>query len=93
MATKSKMASKTIQMPATAKVNGQSVKAMYRVSEITNRTNKNLWVVFEAGNVSNGLVFSMVYDRNTVRNVMSKIVGTNIQNIRSQRVSTFRKNA
>ena len=93
MATKGKMASRTIQMPASAKVNGQSIKAMYRVSEITNRTNKNLWVVFEAGNESNGLVFSMVFDRNTVRNAMSKIVGTNIQNIRSQRVSTFRKNA
>lgn len=93
MATKSKMASKTIQMPATAKVNGQNIKAMYRVSEITNRTNKNLWVVFESGNVSNGLLFSMTLTRDQVRNAMSKIVGTSIHNIRSQRVSTFRKNA
>jgi hypothetical protein len=93
MATNGKTTTKTIQIPATARVNGQNIKAMYRVSEITNRTNKNLWVVYEAGNESNGLLFSMVHNRDTVRNAMSKIVGTNIQNIRSRRVSTFRRNA
>jgi len=74
-----------------ATVKGQKIKAMYNVNDITNRTNKNLWVAFEAGKESEGLVFSMVLDRNTVRNTMSKITGTNINNIRSKRVSNWRK--
>jgi len=90
MATKSKTAS---TMPTSVKVSGQTMKPMYKVSEITNRTNKNLWVVFEAGKPDAGLVFSMTYTRDNVRSAMSKLVGTSIQNIRSQRVSTFRKNA
>lgn len=94
MATKGTKASRTlIQMPAIAKVNGRNMKAMYRSSEITNRTNKNLWVVFESDNISNGLVFSMVYTRDEVRNAMSKITGRRIQDIRSRRVSTFRTNS
>ena len=76
-----------------AKVKGQTIKAMYKVSEITNRTNKNLWVAFVAGQESTGMVFSMVWSRDQVRNIMSKITGTSIQSIRSQRVSNFRKNA
>jgi hypothetical protein len=73
-------------------VKGIKMKSMYNVSEITNRTNKNLWVVFQAGHENSGLVFSMVYSRDQVRNAFSKIVGTNISNIRSRRIKNFRKN-
>jgi len=91
--TASKAKSVTPKTPVnSAVVKGATIKAMYTVSQITNRTNKNLWVAFPAGQTSNGLVFSMSFTRDEVRNAMSKIVGTNISNIRSQRVSTFRKN-
>lgn len=76
-----------------AKVKGQTIKAMYKVSEITNRTNKNLWVAFVAGQESKGFVFSMVWTRDQVRSAMRHITGSPIQSIRSQRISNFRKNA
>ena len=79
-------------MPASVKVNGRSIKPMYRTSELTNRTNKNLWVTFVAGQPTNGLVFSMSLTRDEARNAASKMFGTPIQSIRSQRVSTNRKN-
>lgn len=93
MTSKSKTASKAsnASMPTSTKVKGQTMKAMYRSSEITSRTNGNLWVVFESGKPTSGLVFSMVYTRDEVRNAMRKLTGTSISNIRSQRVRNYRK--
>lgn len=79
-------------MPTSVKVNGRSIKPMYRTSELTNRTNKNLWVTFVAGQPTNGLVFSMSLTRDEARSASSRMFGTSIQNIRSQRVSNYRKN-
>lgn len=79
-------------MPASVKVNGRSIKPMYRTNELTNRTNKNLWVTFVAGQPTNGLVFSMSLTRDEARSASSRMFGTTIQNIRSQRVSNYRKN-
>lgn len=83
----------TSTMPTSVKVNGRSIKPMYRTSEITNRTNKNLWVTFVAGSPSNGLVYSMTLTRDEARNAASRMFGQPIQSIRSQRVSNYRKNA
>lgn len=80
-------------MPTSVKIKGRTVKAMYKTSEITNRTNGNLWVTFEAGSPKRGLVYSMTLTRDEARNASSKMLGTSIQNIRSQRVKTYRKNS
>lgn len=79
-------------MPASVTVNGRSIKPMYRTNELTNRTNKNLWVTFVAGQPTNGLVFSMSLTRDEARSATSRMFGTSIQNIRSQRVFNYRKN-
>lgn len=71
-------------------VNGMKMKPMYQVSEITNRTNKNLWVVFPVNNPNMGVVYSMTFTRDQVRCAGRKLFGTDISNIRSQRVSTYR---
>lgn len=83
----------TSSMPTSVKVKGRTIKPMYRTSEITNRTNKKLWVTFMAGSTTNGLVYSMTLTRDEARNAASKMFGTSITNIRSQRVSTYRKNS
>lgn len=85
------MARKTIT-PDSVMVKGIKMKPMYNVNEITNRTNKNLWVVFPEGQESNGIVYSMVFSRDQVRCAGRKMFNTNMANIRSQRVSTYRKN-
>lgn len=72
-------------------VKGKTMRPMYKVSEITNRTNKNLWVVFETNKSSKGLVFSGTYTRDQIRCAMAKITGAAFTDIRSQRVSTYRK--
>lgn len=71
-------------------VKGQKMKPMYHTSEITNRTNKNLWVVYPT-NSDSGYVYSMSYTRDEVRNAGRSVFGTNIQNVRSCRVDTWRK--
>ena len=80
-------------MPTSVKIKGRTVKPMYNTSEITTRTNGNLWVTFESGTPKKGLVYSSTLSRDEARNAASKMYGTSIQNIRSQRVKTFRKNS
>jgi hypothetical protein len=89
--TKSKT-SKSV-MPTSVTVKGKTIKPSYNVSEITSRTNGNLWVTFVAGQPKSGLVFSMVLTRDEARNAASKMFGTSITSVRSQRVSTYRKNS
>jgi hypothetical protein len=81
----------TATMPVSVKVKGKTIKPMYVTSEITNRTNKNLWVTFVAGSPSNGLVYSMSLTRDEAKSAAYKMFGTSISNIRSQRVGTYRK--
>lgn len=76
----------------TVSVKGTKMKPKYKVSEITNRTNKNLWVVFPANKSKKGIVYASTYSRDYVRNAASKVFNTSISDIRSQRVSNFRKN-
>lgn len=76
----------------TSTVKGQTMKTMYNTSEITNRTNKNLWVVYPSSNPSQGVVYSMVYSRDEVRNAGRSVFNAPIQEMRSCRVSTWRKN-
>lgn len=73
-----------------AVVKGKNIKVMYNTSEITNRTNGNLWVTFVKNEPANGIVLSMVLSRDSARNATSKMFNTNITNIRSMRVSTYR---
>jgi len=80
-------------MPTSVKIKGRTVKAMYNASEITTRTNGNLWVTFESGTPTKGLVYTGTLSRDQARSAASRMLGTNIQNIRSQRVKTFRKKA
>lgn len=75
-----------------AVVKGKNIKVMYNTSEITNRTNGNLWVTFVKNEPATGIVLSMVLSRDEAKNATAKMFGTNITNIRSQRVKTFRKN-
>lgn len=72
-------------------VKGKVMKTMYNVNEITNRTNKNLWVVYPSNDISAGVVYSMVYSRDEVRNAGRTVFNAPIQDIRSCRVSTWRK--
>lgn len=72
------------------KVKGKLIKPLYTASEITSRTNGNLWTVFEANNTNKAIVYSMTLTRDEVRNAASKYFGTNITNIRSKRVKRFR---
>lgn len=86
------MAKRKMTSPEAVTVKGQRMKPMYVRNEITNRTNKNLWVTFEKSNPTNALVYSMRYDRDEVRNAARKVFGTDIANVRSQRVGNYRKN-
>ena len=90
---KAKAKAKTVTMPTSVKIKGRTVKPMYNTSEITNRTNANLWVTFVSGAPTKGLVYSSTLSRDEARNASSRMFGTSIQNIRSQRVKTFRKNS
>jgi hypothetical protein len=90
--TASKATSKTVKVKGTSKtvkVKGTPIKVMYKSNDITNRTNKKLWVVFEAGKETNGVVLSMVHSRDTVRNAGSKLFNTNITNVRAKRVKNY----
>lgn len=85
------MKAQTLKSKA-VKVKGTNMKPMYHTTEITNRTNNNLWVVFEKSNPTSGIVYSMKFDRDEVRSAGRKVFATDISNIRSQRVSNYRKN-
>lgn len=73
-------------------VKGQTMKTMYNTSEITGRTNKNLWVVYSSSNPSKGVLYSSVYSRDEVRNAGRSVFNASMQNMRSCRVATWRKN-
>lgn len=87
----SKSKAKTVNPISTeAVVKGRKVKVMYRTSEITNRTNKDLWITYPAGRVSEGIVLSSSLTRDEARNAARLMFGQPIQTIRSQRVKTYR---
>lgn len=73
------------------KVATKTVKSLYPVSSLTKNSKSNLWVAFPAGNTSRGLVFSSLLTRDAVRNATAKAFGTQMSNIRSRRVKSFRK--
>lgn len=67
----------------------KAIKPLYPVSRLTKNSAKNLWVVFEQGNRSNGIVYSSVMSRDNVRVAYSKMNNVHFNDTRSQRVSTF----
>lgn len=83
----------TKQNKMTVSVKGKNMRPMYEVKDITNRTNKNLWVVYPTGQESKGIVYSMVYSRDEVRSAGRLAFNQPIQNIRSRRVGTWRSNS
>ncbi len=50
-----------------------------------------MWVTFRAGRMSDGYVYSSTLTRDEVRNATAKQLGVAIQDIRSRRVSNYRK--
>lgn len=85
---KSKTGTKTAK---TVKSSKKEVSALYPVSKLTKNSSKNLWVTFVAGKPSKGLVFSSVLSRDTVRNTAAKKLGTQMSDIRSRRVASYRR--
>lgn len=69
----------------------KSIKPLYTSNKLTKNSKPEMWVTFRAGRMSDGYVYSSTLTRDEVRNATAKQLGVAIQDIRSRRVSNYRK--
>ena len=68
----------------------QTIVPMYKASQLTKNSSKDLWVAFPAGSTpKNGLVYGSKLTRDRVRSLASKEFNVRIQEIRSRRVKNM----
>lgn len=69
----------------------KTVKPLYAATALTKNSSAKLWVVFPKDKTSRGLVYSSTLSRDNVRTYAYKALGVEFNDVRSRRVSSFRK--